>query len=695
MYRGIANALVCMTVLLFTACGGNGTTTNNGPASTGATSPFALVSPGQLKAGSAVAGYACTGGDYEPAWPVANYAVDGTVGVFTPDWPGGGSTGLAYACWQFELPYGEERTGEIALDWAAHGDWVDLWIACADHAADCWDWQAGGDIPATYTDDHVSSSNQLYLAICTTGNAEWRLNGAEVATLPDVTAVTPLGLVPGEVATIVPEFTGNVDTWSWNFGTAGTCPDPTIEQPELTACTAPDEYPCSVTVTNRFGSDTFEFTLYNGVLKIFGVDPNGINDSNPFFRITAEYIGIADTWSWDLTSAGNMTVGDSEEAIVTQPYNTGFHECSVTATNSFDSETYEFNLPVCHVETSASDDGTDYGSVDMAVDSQGRPHFSFSCYDPEQICYGYIDGSDWHIETIDTENGKSSYTTIVLDNEDHPHIGYDVTTGNWVCRHAWNDGDGWQIEEFPDADFECPNLTVDDSGVIHAAWFGNVGAGNNTIYGTWDGSAWSYEPVFSSIDETSSFPQLDISPEGTPYVAFKDISTGFRIAGKPGETWEFLPNPPTNSYDYRFNIEAGSDGCVYVMYLNQVDRWNGNQDYEYIVFGFWDRTEWSYADTFGDTPWVNSLSDFTYCWRNQLVLDDQGRLYFCYHQGFWDEFDAVYGWFDGDTRYSYRSGFKGWEGFFPCIDLDGDGYIHLIYHKAAEGKCFIYQTLAP
>lgn len=127
-------------------------------------------------------------------------------------------------------------------------------------------------------------------------------------------------------------------------------------------------------------------------------------------------------------------------------------------------------------------DGSGVGALDIAVSkNDGTP---FICYGDEvgpginHLFYGYRDGGGWHLSDVSGAGNIGDYVSMVLDSDDHPHIGYyEQDSGD--MRYANYDGADWSV------------ATIDAEG--------NVGIGCDIALDA-EGN-----PHFSYFDETAGF----------------------------------------------------------------------------------------------------------------------------------------------------------------------------------------------
>lgn len=124
---------------------------------------------------------------------------------------------------------------------------------------------ATGPAPVKFSVSAIPAGMKTYLwvrAVSSTGGVAMLSNRIEITGVaPSISSVSPSGGVTGVVRTFSAIVTGDEPlTYAWNFG-GGATPDVSAEvEPEVTLGDV-GTYNASLTVTNLFGSDTFDFNL--------------------------------------------------------------------------------------------------------------------------------------------------------------------------------------------------------------------------------------------------------------------------------------------------------------------------------------------------------------------------------------------------------------------------------------------------
>jgi hypothetical protein len=84
----------------------------------------------------------------------------------------------------------------------------------------------------------------------------------------------------------------------------------------------------------------------------------------------------------------------------------------------------------------------------IALDSLGYAHIAHNFYSSTDfgLLYEYQDAQGWHRETIDDQLLTNNTTSIVIDNQDDPHVSYFYAWPNEGLAYAHRLNGVWQIE---------------------------------------------------------------------------------------------------------------------------------------------------------------------------------------------------------------------------------------------------------
>ncbi len=88
------------------------------------------------------------------------------------------------------------------------------------------------------------------------------------------------------------------------------------------------------------------------------------------------------------------------------------------------------------------------------------------------LAAGVSVGRVWYIQTVDSQGTVGGYTSLALDRNGYPHIGYHDYTSRAAKYTAWN-GTSWTMHILVDPDSSCASngtytsLALDADGNPH------------------------------------------------------------------------------------------------------------------------------------------------------------------------------------------------------------------------------------
>jgi PKD repeat protein len=233
-------------------------------------------------------------------------------------------------------------------------------------AATSWDWDFGGaGTPATstlptptVTLGAVGTYTVSVTATNATGSdtfsADFNVTMGNPPPLIQTVEFSSGGLMgaPGQAVTLQATILGTPPfSYDWQFGTAATPPTSTLDTPAETLSNTPGTYPCSLTVMNADGSDTFNFDI----VVAGGGTPPDITLVTPDSGSQGQVVTFVPTFTgdqpitWDWDFGGGATPnnpGDIEQPVETLGAPFPSYIVTVTATNAAGSDQYQFMLSV-------------------------------------------------------------------------------------------------------------------------------------------------------------------------------------------------------------------------------------------------------------------------------------------------------------------------------------------------------------
>lgn len=236
----------------------------------------------------------------------------------------------------------------------------------------------------------------------------------------------------------------------------------------------------------------------------------------------------------------------------------------------------------------------------MALDSNGYPHMTY--YNPfssfDELIYVFWNGTGWTREVAVSDGDVGHYSSLVLDENDQPHVAH----GNWTTT---------------------PQL----------------------LYSFRNSSGWFTETVVTgSTGGQCSLAMYD----GKPYISYADTTIGIRdlmFAYKEDGVWQTELVDDGGSYaDYvgsHSSLEFDANGTPHISYC----KWDSDvasRSYDDLKYAFHNGTGWE-VETVDTGGTFGRVGEYT-----SLEIDSKGRPHISY-------FDMV----NGDLKYAYLTA-SGW-----------------------------------
>lgn len=221
------------------------------------------------------------------------------------------------------------------------------------------------------------------------------------------------------------------------------------------------------------------------------------------------------------------------------------------------------------------------GINSLAMDSNNNPHIIYSEQSDLNTTLKYASwtGSNWSIQTIDSESPSSDFygASISLDSNNYPHVVYGE--GNMIYGTAFNNesnvkyaewnGQSWNIQTVFLNVSSFGNVALDSMGYPHFTYI----VGSSLKYASWDGSTWSTQNVDSNhLISDSSFLALD--RQNNPHISYyEDPNLGsdsgnLMYAHWIGSAWN-TETVDNNGTDYGAGpIALDSSGNPHISYLS-------------------------------------------------------------------------------------------------------------------------------
>ena len=208
-------------------------------------------------------------------------------------------------------------------------------------------------------------------------------------------------------------------------------------------------------------------------------------------------------------------------------------------------------------------------SLSFALDSEDHPHISYYDDINKELEYGFYNGIVWVNETIDSNDDCGHYSSISIDSNDNPHIGYIalVNQTNLELRYAHSDGFDWYIETIDTGDDEVwsVDLYLDSNDNPHIAYYENR---NNTVkYAYRTQSIWRIEETCTNGTiagpDDYSFA-LDLNDK--PYICFVENNVILKYAYRKNTDWHVTTVDSSGDVGMENALAVDSNGNPHIAY---------------------------------------------------------------------------------------------------------------------------------
>ena len=178
-------------------------------------------------------------------------------------------------------------------------------------------------------------------------------------------------------------------------------------------------------------------------------------------------------------------------------------------------------------------------SPSLAIDSSGNPHISYINDENANLKYASWTGSAWSIQTVDSQDNVSGYTSLKLDQFDKPHISYQA---NFDLKYVSWTGSQWEIQTVDSegyVGFFC-SLSLDFNGNPRISYCDttNINSSNVVLkFASWTGSGWDVQ-IVDSAGDVGRFDSLALDSSGNAHISYYDGMNGYlKYASQIGSTW--------------------------------------------------------------------------------------------------------------------------------------------------------------
>jgi len=218
-----------------------------------------------------------------------------------------------------------------------------------------------------------------------------------------------------------------------------------------------------------------------------------------------------------------------------------------------------------------SDNGDDSERPSLAIAPDGTLYVAwhdYCCRGQEEIFVRRWNGSSWEEVGAGSASGggvsdnsdRSMSPSLAIAPDGTPYVAWSDWSGevyNEIYVRRWN-GSSWEEVGTGSAsgggisnnsgNSGAPSMAIAPDGTPYVAWYDNT-SGNSEIYvRRWNGSSWEEVGVgsasgggISDNSDSSFIDSMKIAPDGTPYIAWHDYSGGnseIYVRRWNGSSWE-------------------------------------------------------------------------------------------------------------------------------------------------------------
>lgn len=214
----------------------------------------------------------------------------------------------------------------------------------------------------------------------------------------------------------------------------------------------------------------------------------------------------------------------------------------------------------------ASGQAGSYASLDL--DSKGNPGISYFDSANSHLKYTRWNGTNWDVQTVDSEWFNGLHNSIAFDLQDNPHISYMGEQG--ALKHAYWNGTAWNIQTVAIAGSHT-SIAIDAKGYPHISYF-SVQDGADLRYATWNGSCWNIETV-DSQGIVGEFTSLKLDNASYPHISYWDVTNkDLKIAWCDNTSWHIQTVDSSGDSGAFTSLALSPNGSQYISYFDNASR---------------------------------------------------------------------------------------------------------------------------
>ena len=274
----------------------------------------------------------------------------------------------------------------------------------------------------------------------------------------------------------------------------------------------------------------------------------------------------------------------------------------------------------------------------------------------------------WCVETVDILGVVGNFSSIIVDDDNHPHISYQDRTNNNLKYALW-DGNTWNLETVDQEGYvgRSTSIDLDLMGYPHISYKQYTNHSDYALkYTYFDGAQWNTETV-ASYDNVILHISMKLDGNDFPHIAYRDhTNRSVQYAYYNGSEW-MIETIQNNSGYSEVVLDLDSNDFPHIVYVD-VDHRNLNHTY-------YDGNQWHVEtiDTF------QQLDEFRY---PSFEIDLEDKMHVSYY--FSRANDLKYGYHDGNQWNLETVDALGNVGEYSSITIGSDNSPYLTYFDSTN-----------
>lgn len=294
--------------------------------------------------------------------------------------------------------------------------------------------------------------------------------------------------------------------------------------------------------------------------------------------------GAIDSWSWDFGDGNTIKGSGTVQNPVHRYASAGSFTVKLIVKDSSGEKGTASRQMVVSEETGIYAWGietVDYGYAEnvgeyssIALDGNGNPHISYYDQTNGNLKYALKRGGRWQIEIVDSAGNVGKHTSIAIDSRGNPHISYyDSTTG--ALKYAARQGSSWEIEIVDSAARAgqytglYTSIALDRDGNPHIGYYDSTDdnrARGSLKYAVKSAESWQIVTV-DSAGNAGGYISIALDSNDQPHISYLDfINVDLKYAVKSEDNWQIEVADSTGRVGPYSSIALDSRGGPHISY---------------------------------------------------------------------------------------------------------------------------------